>query len=438
MNTMSKINYSKQIQVLACLATMIIVNPLFSQAQLVGVNLAGADFGEGNLPGVYNVDYTYPTRSEIDYFTDKGMNVFRLPFRWERLQHSQFADFNTEELARLDSFVNYATEAGASVILDPHNYARYYGEIIGSDTVPVTAFEDFWSRLALHYMDNPDIIFGLINEPHSMTSELWRDDANAAIAAIRATGATQLIMVPGNGWSGAHSWTQNWYGTPNSVTMLTIVDPLDNLVFEVHQYLDDDSSGTSPDCSGTTVGSQRIHNFTNWLQDNGKRGFLGEFGVTNDAICLYALDNMLDSLDAHSDVWLGWTWWAAGPWWGDYMYSLEPSDGVDKPQMAYLEEHISEPSGVDVSLPREFNLSQNFPNPFNGETRIAFDLVESGLVSLDVYDLQGHEVAALVSQNKTPGRYTVSFNAGDLPTGVYFYQIQAGNDAAVKKMLLLR
>jgi endoglucanase len=50
------------------------------------VNLAGADFGEGNLPGTFDVDYTYPTFEEVDYFVGKGMNVFRIPFRWERLQ----------------------------------------------------------------------------------------------------------------------------------------------------------------------------------------------------------------------------------------------------------------------------------------------------------------------------------------------------------------
>ena len=57
-------------------------NPL----RFTGVNLAGADFGEGQLPGTFGKHYTYPTAEEVDYFTAKGMNVFRLPFRWERLQ----------------------------------------------------------------------------------------------------------------------------------------------------------------------------------------------------------------------------------------------------------------------------------------------------------------------------------------------------------------
>jgi endoglucanase len=175
-----------------------------------GVNLAGAVFGEGSLPGTYGIHYTYPTAAEIDYFVGKGANTFRLPFRWERLQQTLNAPFNSAELSRLDNFINYATSHGAHVVLDPHNYARYHGNVIGSAAVPHSAFADFWTRLANEYMDNERVIFGLMNEPNSMPTEQWRDGAQAAISAIRNTGATNLIFVPGNAWTGAHSWSDNW------------------------------------------------------------------------------------------------------------------------------------------------------------------------------------------------------------------------------------
>ena len=63
---------------------------------------------------------------------------------------------------------------------------------------------------------------------------------NGAIAAIRKAGASNLILVPGNGWTGASSWTQNWYGTTNATAMLNIKDPGNNFAFEAHQYLDAD------------------------------------------------------------------------------------------------------------------------------------------------------------------------------------------------------
>jgi endoglucanase len=305
---------------------------------LAGVNLACAEFG-GALPGTFGQDYTYPTEEEVDYFTGKGMNVFRLPFKWERLQHQEMDSFDQAELSRLDAFVSYATSKGAYVLLDPHNYARYHGTVIG-DGVSVAAFADFWGKLADHFKSSPLVIFGLMNEPHGMSTELWRDDANAAIQAIRDTGAQNLILVPGNSWTGAHSWDGDWYGTPNSEVMLTIVDPGNNYAFEAHQYLDDDSSGTSSTCVSEQVGVDRLKTFTTWLKTNGYKGFLGEFGVADNSTCLTAMDNMLDYIDNNKTEWIGWTYWAAGPWWSDYMFSIEPQNGQDAPQMSILEQHF--------------------------------------------------------------------------------------------------
>jgi endoglucanase len=328
---------------------------LASNIKYAGVNLSGAEFGS-SLPGTFGVDYTYPTHSEVDYFVGKGMNIIRLPFRWERLQPSEFVSLDSTELGRMDDFVSYATGKGATVLLDPHNYARYYSDsnIIGTASVPATAFQDFWSKLAAHYKNNNRVIFGLMNEPNTMTTELWRDDANAAIAAIRGTGASNLILVPGNAWTGASTWYDNWYGTPNATDMLTIVDPGNNYAFEVHQYLDSDSSGTSATCVSTTIGSQRLQAFTGWLRQNGKRGFLGEFAGAQNSTCYAALDDMLTFIDNNLDVWMGWTYWSAGPWWGNYMFSIEPNNGQDQPQMAILAKHfpsVGAPQPYHVFLP---------------------------------------------------------------------------------------
>jgi endoglucanase len=318
-----------------------------------GVNLAGADFGESNLPGTYDTHYTYPRSQEVDYFIGKGLNTFRVPFRWERLQRSQNAPFNAAELARLSSIVNYATSKGAHVVLDPHNYARYFGNVVGTAALPSASFSDFWSRLSNEFKNNDRVIFGLMNEPNSMPTEQWRDAANAAIAAIRETGATNLILVPGNAWTGAHSWTQNWYGTPNATAMLGIIDPGNNFAFDVHQYLDSDSSGTSSQIVSETIGRERLEAFTNWLRANNRRGFLGEFAVANsqigddvEQIGDEAIHTMLNYIKANEDVWLGWTWWAAGPWWGNYQFTLEPTNlgqpsQADRPALAVLQQHLA-------------------------------------------------------------------------------------------------
>jgi endoglucanase len=308
---------------------------------LTGVNLAGADFGSpDHRPGVFGTDYSYPTHAEVDYFVGKGMNVFRLPFNWENLQQQQKADFQADELARLDDIVGYATSQGAQVILDPHNYARYYNKLFVTD-VPAAALADLWGKLAAHFKDKPRVIFGLMNEPNTMSTELWLADANAAIAAIRQTGAANRLLVPGNGWTGAHSWDESWYGTPNATVMLGVADPMNHYAYDVHQYLDEDSSGTHEACVSKTIGSERLRSFTDWLKKNNQQAFLGEFAGARNDTCYAALDDMLSYIDKNSGVWVGWTYWAAGPRWGEYLFTLEPSGGADRPQMAILAKHMS-------------------------------------------------------------------------------------------------
>lgn len=86
----------------------------------------------------------------------------------------------------------------------------------------------------------------------------------------------------------------------------------------------------------------------------------------------------------------------------------------------------------------EFALAQNYPNPFNPETNISYTLANSANVSLKVFSVTGAEVAILVNGNMEAGSHTVSFNAASLPSGVYFYRLDAGSFTATRKMLLLK
>jgi endoglucanase len=115
------------------------------------------------------------------------------------------------------------------------------------------------------------------------------------------------------------------------------------MAFEVHQYFDRDYSGTSPTCQSDTIGIEKLKPFTQWLRENKHRGFLGEFGAADNPVCLAALDNTLEHVAANSDVWIGWTYWAAGAWWGDYMFSVHPSPKGEKGQMKILMRHARSP-----------------------------------------------------------------------------------------------
>jgi hypothetical protein len=88
--------------------------------------------------------------------------------------------------------------------------------------------------------------------------------------------------------------------------------------------------------------------------------------------------------------------------------------------------------------PIHYNLSQNFPNPFNPSTKISYTIPERENVSLKVFNLLGSQVAQLVNGEIDAGSYNISFNASNLPSGIYFYRLQAGNFVDTKKMILLK
>lgn len=308
---------------------------------LTGVNLAGAEFGDDKLPGVYEQDYTYPKNTTIDYFAAKGMNIIRLPLLWERLQYRLDDELQVPEMERIEAVINYAASKNMKTIIDIHNYAQYYRFTIGTPNTPIAALGNLWRRIAVRFKNNDQVIFGLMNEPKGLSTETWLAAANIAIAQIRQTGANNLILVPGNGWSSARDWTSTKYGTPNSVAMLKVEDPMMNYVFEVHQYFDRDFTGTHAACQRPEVGPKLLSKFTQWARKHGKRGFLGEFGVGTSPDCLELLDRVLQYLAANRDVWLGWTYWAAGSWWADdYYTNIEPVEGRDRPQMKILRKYL--------------------------------------------------------------------------------------------------
>ncbi|MAT59711.1 MAG: peptidase S8 [Ignavibacteriae bacterium] len=99
------------------------------------------------------------------------------------------------------------------------------------------------------------------------------------------------------------------------------------------------------------------------------------------------------------------------------------------------------------NLPMEFSLSQNYPNPFNPTTSIEYTIpnVETlratsqmQNVSLKVFDILGREVKVLVNEQQSAGKYRVNFNASDLSSGVYIYQLKSGSNISAKKMMLIK
>ncbi len=93
---------------------------------------------------------------------------------------------------------------------------------------------------------------------------------------------------------------------------------------------------------------------------------------------------------------------------------------------------------INKTVPSDFSLLQNFPNPFNPSTQINFSIPQTSLVVLKVYDVTGREVATLLNQNKPAGSYTLNFNAAKFASGIYYYTITAGSFSSTKKMILMK
>ncbi|KAL3422971.1 endoglucanase VIII [Phlyctema vagabunda] len=215
---------------------------------------------------------------------------------------------------------------GASCAIDIHNFARWNGQIIGqSATGPTDAqFADFWAQLASKYKDNTKVIFGLMNEPHDVDIAIWAKTVQAAVTAIRNTGATsQMILLPGNNFASAGTFVSNGSGA----ALLAVTNPdgsTTNLIMDLHKYLDEDNSGTHAECTTDNI-ADAFALVATFLKENGRLGLVSETGAGSTASCITSFCAQNTFINQNSDVFLGYIAWAAGSFATDYVLSLTPT-----------------------------------------------------------------------------------------------------------------
>lgn len=323
---------------------------------LNGTNAAGGEisYGVGNTTNpISGQDYLFINHADIDYIASKHMNTIRLLFSWEVLQPTLNNPLATNTYANdLFERVEYITNIkNMYCMIEPHgasdtNFARYKGNVVGSSAVPNSAFADLWSRLATKYKDNPKVIFGLSNEPTSIGTMQWFSAAQAAINSIRAANFKNIIMCPGNGWTGSGSWLDNWYDiaspkVSNANAWLTLTDPMNNLIVSVHAYADDNAGGGTNNIMNENIFVERLTNVVNWARTNKIKVHMSEFGVSaTNALAQATVNKVVNFIHANSDVLIGAFWWSTGPilWWSNYRFTLCPSNNytTDSPQMVLL------------------------------------------------------------------------------------------------------
>jgi hypothetical protein len=351
-----------------------------SQTQFRGVDIALMEangytgWTQAAGPAAGSVYPVFDTRL-FDYYKSKRVSTLRLMISWDALQphlydpipnSSAAANYQTY-LNNLTRAINYATNTdGLQVIIEPWQAnssggaggGRWRGCVIGAPAscsssslspvpVPIDAFADFWGKMATLYKSNPRVSYALINEPNNQSTMTWFKAAQAAITAIRATGSTQRIFVPGNGWAAAASWNDTWPDSDSNKvsnayawlnangTGKPLSDPLNNIFVEVHTYLDSDASGNSSSIASKTQARQNLAPTVNWAAANGLKVWLAEIGIDATATqsgftSADAWRDFINYFNANSNTLIGYTWWAGREpaWWRDVKaphFSVSPT-----------------------------------------------------------------------------------------------------------------
>ncbi|KAF7309725.1 putative endoglucanase [Mycena indigotica] len=309
-----------------------------------GVNQSGAEFGQNTIPGTWGKDFTFPAPSSIDYFVGKGFNFFRVPFLMERMVSPSTGitgPLVSSYLANYTSIINYITNTkGAYAAIDPHNFMSFNGAQITN----TASFQTFWTNLAGQFKSNSRVIFDVMNEPNGIAASTVFALNQAAVNGIRAISTltfTQELLGLVHGVSDTILFIRcsdlrtfsAWQSSGNADAFAAgIKDPNNNWAIQMHQYLDSDGSGTNAVCVNSTIGASRIADATNWLKSHNFKGFLGEIGAGSDSTCITAVQGAMCAMQ-QSGAWIGASWWAAGPWWGNYFTSIEPPSGLSIAQI---------------------------------------------------------------------------------------------------------
>ena len=166
-------------------------------------------------------------------------------------------------------------------------------------------------------------------------------------------------------------------------------------------------AGLSIESGGTLVGTDNLGVFL--FNNNGDSLGSRNDGLTNFNIHTITIDN------------------------NDFVYT-GTDNGVWRRPLSEIVTSV----GNESTQPSDFILSQNYPNPFNPSTKIKYSIPQTSQVQIKVYDVLGNEIETLVNEEKPVGMYELMWNATNLPSGVYFYQLRAESIVETKKMLLLK
>ena len=236
--------------------------------------------------------------------------------------------------------------------------------------------------------------------------------------------------------NGSSTWVQGANGTSNWTYGISFVNPTTGWRAGTNgSILKTTNGGTpAPEAPTNLVASVVSGNqiFLSWFDNsNDEQGFKIErsIGMPTDFDLIGLVGNGVQNFIDTSGLVYG----------TRYYYRVYAFSGAGNSPYSNVETIVlTNITQSGTGIPDEYRLYNNYPNPFNPATTIKFDLPESGNVDIRIFDISGAEVDMLLNQNMNAGSYDITYNAGKLSSGVYFYKVTMGNFTDTKKMILLK
>ena len=416
------------------------------------------------------------TQKLIDSVKAAGFRAIRIPVAWSNFSDAASFTINSTFMSRVEEVVNYVLKDSMYAIINEHWDDGWMQPTYAQQAYVNNRLAVMWKQIAIHFRDYDDhLLFAGMNEVmvtnnyNAPTVEYYtvQNSFNQTfVTTVRSTGGRNVyrhLLV--QGFNTNIDYTVSYFAIPSDVTQ-------NRLMVEVHYYDPYDFTintgsgfvtqwGTSAPKSESWANEswadgefQKMK--TNYI-DKGYAVVLGEYGVVarlnlgNAALNTsfagyrrYYMDYVTLSLDRHGLVPF---YWDNGYTGDDNLGLFNRSNGAKVyPDIIKAVVDTNDINTISTNIgmlqlytnPEVFNLLQNYPNPFNPSTNISFNLASKEFVSLKVFDTIGREIATVISEEMSPGSYSRQWNAANMPSGVYYYRLQAGSFIDTKKFVLLR
>jgi endoglucanase len=412
------------------------------------------------------------TQRLIDSVKAAGFKSIRIPVAWSKFSNDSTFTIDTTWMNRVEEVVNYVLRDSMYAIINEHWDGGWQQPTNAQQQYVNNRLAAMWRQIAVRFRNyNDHLLFAGTNEImvtnnyNAPTKEYYtvQNSFNQTfVTTVRSTGGRnyyRYLLV--QGFNTNIDYTVSYFAIPSDVTE-------NRLMVEVHYYdpydftINTNSSitqwgknATDPRKTETWANEsyadgqfQKMK--TNFI-DKGYAVILGEYGVIarlnlgstalNNEYAgyrLYYMDYITGSMFKHGLVPF---YWDNGYTGNNGLGIFNRSTGAQAyPDIikAIIRSVITGVMNVSP-IPTRFKLMQNYPNPFNPQTTISYSLPRASAVTLQLYDVVGREVATLVHNEKvSSGYHEISFDAKNLPSGVYFYRLQTESSVQTKAMVLTK